>query len=129
MKILKPLLAMLVVLLVMDAIWIVGFMQGLYESEIGAMLKTEPNLLAALLFYVGYPVGAYFLGVRPALRNQSLQTALINGGVLGAMAYGTFAVTNLSVLQGWTPMLTVTDTVWGTFVTAMVSVSGYLAAR
>ena len=129
MRVLKPVLAMLVALLVLDAIWIGAFMQGLYEREIGSMLRAEPNWVAALIFYLAYPLGAYKLVVAPALTTQSIRTALLNGAVLGAIAYGTFAVTNLSVIQGWGVTLTLVDTVWGAFVTAVVCGLGYLTAR
>ena len=129
MQIIKPFLAMFVALLVLDAIWIAVFMQGLYEQEISDMLKAEPDLIAALLFYVGYPLGSYFLSVKPALQTQSLRLAMVNGGILGAIAYGTFAVTNLAVLQGWSVTLTVVDVIWGISVTASVAGLGYLTAR
>lgn len=126
---LKSIVTMLVVLLVGDAIWIAGFMQGLYEQEIPSMLKAEPNLIAALIFYIGYPAGTYWLAVKPALVAGAGRTAVINGAVLGAVAYGTFAVTNLAVLEGWTVTLTVVDSIWGAFVTALVSAVGYRVAR
>ena len=128
MKALKPILAMLVALLVLDAIWIAGFMQGLYQREIPDMLKEQANIVAALAFYVGYPLGAWYLAVVPAVRRQSLQSALLNGAVLGAVAYGTFAVTNLAVLEGWSVTLTVVDLIWGACVTAAVSALGYKVA-
>mgnify|MGYP001820894111 CR=1 FL=1 len=129
MKLFKTIMVMLVAPIVIDAVWIVGFMQGLYQQEIPDMLKAEANAVAALVFYVGYPLGAYYLAVRPALAAQSLQTALINGAVLGGVAYGTFAVTNLAVLSGWSVTLTVVDGVWGVFVTGVVSGLGYRVAR
>jgi uncharacterized membrane protein len=125
----KPLITIIFALLVLDAIWIAGFMQGLYEQEIPFMLKAEPNLLAALIFYAGYPLGAYWLAVKPALADGAARTAIINGAVLGAVAYGTFAVTNLAVLTGWTATLTIVDTIWGGFVTAVLSAAGYRVAR
>jgi len=128
-KILKSVGVMLIALLVFDAIWISAFMQGLYEREIGDSLRSEPNLIAALVFYLGYPVAAYILAVKPALSAQSWRTALLNGAVLGATAYGTFAVTNLAVLQEWSTTLTVVDTVWGCCVTAATVALGYRLAR
>ena len=127
MTAIKSVIAMLVALLLIDAIWIATFMQGLYEREIGGMLKAEPNAIAALIFYIGYPVGAYILCVKPAFAARSWQPAALNGAVLGGAAYGTFAVTNLAVLQGWSVTLTVVDSLWGMFVTGLVATLGYLA--
>jgi uncharacterized membrane protein len=129
MNVIKPLLVMLLALLVLDALWILVFMQGFYEREIGELLKTDPNLVAAISFYIAYPLGAFWLAVVPALKLQSIKMALVNGGVLGGVAYGTFAITNLSIIEGWSISLTVTDLVWGIFVTAIVSVCGYMAGR
>jgi uncharacterized membrane protein len=129
MRAVKSIFAMLFALVVLDAIWIAGFMQGMYQTEIGGMLKAEPNWIAAVVFYLAYPVGVYILVVFPALKSGSMRTVLIGGAVLGGLAYGTFAVTNLSVLQGWTAALTVVDTLWGVFVTAVVAGLGYLLVR
>lgn len=126
---LKSIVTMLVVLLLGDAIWIMGFMQGLYQQEIPSMLKEEPNLVAALIFYIGYPLGVWWLAVKPALAAGVARTAIVNGAVIGAVAYGTFAVTNLAVLNGWTATLTIVDAIWGTVVTAVIAVTGYIVGR
>lgn len=119
---------MLIALLVLDAIWIASFMQGLYQQEIPGLLKEQADIAAALAFYLGYPLGAWYLAVLPAVRMQSLKAAVSSGAVLGAVAYGTFAVTNLAVLAGWSVTLTVADLVWGACVTAAVSALGYKVA-
>ncbi len=129
LKAVLSVVAMLLALLLLDLVWITAFMQGLYEREIADSLRAEPNLVAALIFYVGYPLGAYWLAIKPAVEKGSATTALVNGAILGATAYGTFAVTNLAVLTEWSTILTVVDTTWGAFVTSIVCSLGYRIAR
>jgi len=129
MKNTQAFVVMLLSLIVLDALWIFGFMQGLYQREIPDLLRADPNWIAALIFYVGYPIGAIYLAVLPALELHSLRKAIVNGAALGGVAYGTFAITNLSVIKGWSVALTIADGFWGVVVTAAVSALGYLVAR
>ena len=115
--------------LIIDAVWI-GFVLGDYYREtVGHLLLEKPNFVPAGLFYLAYAAGIVILAVQPAIAAQKLKTALINGGLLGAIAYGTFTLTNYSVLQGWTVALVVSDILWGTFLTGLSAGCGYLFAR
>jgi uncharacterized membrane protein len=115
--------------LVVDALWIALFVRQYYQETVGHLLLETPNYVAASLFYLAYAAGVVILAVQPAIAAQKLKTALINGGVLGAIAYGTFTLTNFSVLQGWTTGLVVSDIIWGTFLTGFSAGCGYLFAR
>ncbi|MBT8068638.1 MAG: DUF2177 family protein [Gammaproteobacteria bacterium] len=115
--------------LIIDAVWIGLFVGGYYRETVGHLLLETPNFVPAGLFYLAYAAGIVFLAVQPAIAAQKLKTALINGGVLGAIAYGTFTLTNYSVLQGWTIELVVSDILWGTFLTGLSAGCGYLFAR
>jgi len=115
--------------LVIDAAWIGLFLGNVYEKTVGHLLLETPNFGPAGVFYVGYVAGVVFLAVRPAIVANKMSTALVNGGVLGAIAYGTFTLTNFSVLQGWTTGLVVSDIAWGTFLTGLSAACGYLFAR
>ena len=44
--------------------------------------------------------------------------ALIFGGVLGLLAYGTYDLTNLAVMKGFTVKIATIDMIWGTLLTA-----------
>ena len=48
---------------------------------------------------------------------------------LGALAYGTYTVTNYSLFEQWTPGLVVSDTAWGAFLTALCAAAGYAVVR
>ena len=48
---------------------------------------------------------------------------------LGAVAYGTYTLTNYAIFAQWSVLLVVSDIGWGTCLTAVCAVVGYLAAR
>ncbi len=129
MPLLKAYLGTIVAFVVVDAIWISLFVRHLYRETMGPLLLETPNFLAAGLFYLVYPAGIIVLAVLPALATRKLKTALINGAVLGAVAYGTFALTNYAVFKGWTTSLVLSDILWGAFLTALCAGCGYLFAR
>jgi len=126
---LKAFIGTLVTFLVVDIAWISMVVRGMYQREIGPMLLDSPNMTAAAIFYLAYVAGIVVLAVQPAIASGSVRVAVINGAVLGAIAYGTFTMTNYAVLKGWTAQLVWTDIVWGTFLTALCAVAGYFAAR
>jgi uncharacterized membrane protein len=125
----KAYLGTTVAFLIVDAIWISLFVGNHYQNTVGHLLLATPKFLPAGLFYLAYPAGIVLFAVQPALISQHMRTALINGAVLGAIAYGTFSLTNFSVLKGWTTGLVVSDISWGGFLTAVCACCGYLLAR
>ena len=129
MRTLLAYLAAIAVFIVVDLIWIVLVVLDMYEREIGDMLSDSPNGAAAALFYIGYIAGILLLASLPAVEKRSWKVAAINGGVMGALAYGTYTVTNYTVLTGWTMTLVVTDIVWGAFITGLCALVGFIVAR
>ena len=112
----KAISAYLVTFLVVDSIWINLFAMNVYQREVGALMAESPRLIPALIFYVGYAAAALVLVIKPA---KTVISTIINGAVLGAVAYGTFAVSNYALLQSWTVKLMLIDTIFGTIVTAL----------
>ena len=51
------------------------------------------------------------------------------GAVLGLVAYGTYDITNLSTLKGWSVKLAVIDIAWGTALTAVSATIGYWVVK
>lgn len=129
MPMIKAYIASIVTFLVIDAIWIALVVRSYYESQIGSLLRDTPDFIAALVFYLAYAFAVVVLAVKPALTSKRLVDALMLGALLGAIAYGTFTITNYAVLKDWTIGLVISDIAWGTFLTAIVAASGYLAAR
>ncbi len=129
MPFIKAFLGTAIPFLAIDAVWIAFIVNDMYRRTVGHLLLETPNFTAAGLFYLAYAAGVVILAVRPAIDAGKLSTALFNGGVVGAISYGTFTLTNFSVLQGWTTGLVVSDILWGTFLTAVSAGCGYLFAR
>lgn len=125
----KAYIATIVTFLVIDAVWIAFFVRSYYESQVGSLMRDTPNWVAALIFYLAYAFAVVVFAVRPAIASERIVDALWLGALLGAIAYGTFTITNYAVLKDWTVGLVVSDIAWGTFLTAVVAASGYLAAR
>lgn len=121
--------ATLVTFLVIDAIWIVAVVRKLYEHEVGALLRESPRLGPAVVFYIAYAAGIVALAVRPGLTQDSIAVTLAYGAAIGALAYGTFTITNYSVLTQWTMTLVLSDIGWGAFLTAVAGACGHYAAR
>jgi uncharacterized membrane protein len=110
-----------ILFLAIDMIWLLWLGRGIYVSEIGGLLRDPPNLAAAGLFYILYITGLMIMVVWPAHQAQSVTQALLYGAVLGAMAYGTYDLTNLAVLKGFTTKIAIIDLIWGTVLTSSVS--------
>ena len=117
------------VFLLLDLLWLGIVVPSVYRPELGALLRDDVIIPAALAFYVMYVGGMMILAVLPGLKAQSLLTAVAMGAMLGLVAYGTYDLTNLATLKGWSLKVTLIDMTWGSFVTAMASGSAYLSMR
>lgn len=109
----------------LDFIWL-SRMLGFYRAEMGSLLLEQPRLGYAAGFYALYVVGIVALVVVPALSGGGWGQALALGALLGLVAYGTYDMTNMSTLNGWSLKLALVDMAWGTFVTAVAATAGYL---
>lgn len=116
-------------MLVIDAIWLSVMARQFYRPMIGELLADQFRIVPAVLFYLLYVSGIVYFGVRPALADGALTSALINGALLGLLAYGTYDLTNQATLKVWPPLVTVVDLIWGMSLTAAASAAGYLGAR
>ena len=108
----------LVVFVVLDAAWLMLVAVPMFQNQLGAILRPEPMLGAAIALYPIYSFGLVTLAVRPAIAARSMWTAAFNGAVLGVTAYATFDLTNLAVIKGWTIGLAAIDIAWGVIVSA-----------
>jgi uncharacterized membrane protein len=110
-----------VIMLAIDMVWLMGIGRGFYVQEIGDLLLEKPNLLPALAFYVLYSIGVTVIVIAPAIEAQSVVRALIYGLLFGLVAYGTYDLTNLAVMKGFTTKIALIDMVWGGLITGFVS--------
>ena len=110
-----------------DFIWLTQVALGMYRRELAGLLLDQPNLLIAGLFYLLFVAGLVILAVVPALNGGSWVNALLMGAVLGLVAYGTYDITNLSTLKGWSLTVTLADLAWGTVLSSLAATAGYFA--
>jgi uncharacterized membrane protein len=111
----------LIGLVVIDLVWLLGPGRQFYVSEIGGLLRANPNLGAAAIFYLLYALGLTFFAVLPGMRAGSVLAAFGYGAFLGLVAYGTYDLTNLAVANGFTVRIAVIDMVWGTLLSGVVA--------
>jgi uncharacterized membrane protein len=111
-----------------DYIWLNRAM-GFYRNSLGDLLAEKPNLVAAAGLYLIYFAGIVVFSVMPAARNDGWLSAILLGGLLGLVAFATYDLTNLATLSRWPVIVVVVDMVWGTFVTALSSLAGFIAIR
>jgi uncharacterized membrane protein len=114
---------------VMDMAWLKTMAERLYRPVLGELLRPEPNLAAAGLFYIIYPVGLISFAVLPAQHEGSAMRALTLGMLFGCFTYGTYDLTNQATLRNWSSTLTIADICWGSFLGGVSSWVGYLVAQ
>jgi uncharacterized membrane protein len=78
-------------------------------------------MAAAGAFYVLYITGLMIMVIWPAFQAQSVSQGLIYGALLGLIAYGTYDLTNLAVMKGFTTKIAIIDMIWGTVLTGAVA--------
>jgi uncharacterized membrane protein len=116
--------------LALDACWIAFVGVKAYRAAIGEiMLQGQIRIAPAIAFYILYIAALVILAIRPALQSGSWVEAALLGAVLGLAAYGTYALTDQSILKVWATQLTLLDMAWGAAVSAAAATAGYLAAR
>ncbi|MBB3944628.1 putative membrane protein [Rhizobium skierniewicense] len=108
-----------------DFLWLSKLAIGFYRREIGGLMLAKPNFAAAGIFYLFYIAGIVYFAVVPALNGDGWQSALVSGAILGFISYGTYDMTNLSTLKGWSLKMCVVDIIWGTVLTGAAAVGGY----
>lgn len=129
MKYAKAALATATAFLIIDLAWIGFFLGDVYEAQLGDMMRESPSGLAAAAFYVGYIAGIVYFAVRPALDENRVGPAVLNGALLGALAYGTYTLTNYAIFTKWSMALVLSDIAWGAFLTACSAAVGYRFAK
>jgi uncharacterized membrane protein len=127
MKSLSPALAafvaMAVVMMALDAVWIGVVAQSMYQQGIGALMAPQPRLGAAILFYAVYCLGLAVFVVAPHAAEPAWGKTLGRAALFGIVAYATFDLTALATLKDWPVGLSFIDMAWGAVIsTAACSV-------
>ncbi len=120
-------LAVLVVFVVLDAIWLSQVAIDMFKRELGTMLRPDPSFAAIIPFYLIYAVALTALAVLPAA-DENVWGAMWRGALFGLAAYATYDLTNLATLRGWSLALATKDIAWGTFASTIAAIAGYYVA-
>lgn len=115
-----------------DYVWLSQIGPKVYHPTLDSVLRpaNDPvDMPAAIAFYLAYIAGLVALAVWPK-RNEPLIQTTVTGGILGAMCYATYDLTNQATLKVWATQISVADILWGTFVTAMgATIGGFVLRR
>lgn len=111
------------VMFLLDMLWLGVVATDWYARGIGHLMAPSPNLWAAALFYLLYPLGLLLFCVLPG-RDAPWLRVLGMGALFGFFAYATYDLTNLATLKGWPPVLTVVDIAWGCVVSGLSAAAG-----
>ena len=118
------------IFLVIDIIWLSFATKSFYRPLIGNLLADKPVMWAAALFYIIYVFGMSLVVIQPCVDTGNLIKTLYTGFIFGLVAYGTYNLTNMAVIKGWSPTVTFVDMFWGGSLTAVSATSGlYLAKK
>lgn len=116
------------VFLAIDALWLTLIAKNFYAKHIGYLMAKNPNLWAALIFYLIFIAGLVFFVIAPAIDKKEWLHALLAGVFFGLVTYATYDLTNLATIKDWPILVTVVDLAWGMFVSGIVSVATYFLA-
>ncbi len=117
------------IFLIADALMLPNVIKPLFEQHLGDAMLDDIRVVPATLFYVIYMAGVIWFAGWPALRDGAPSTALLNGAILGFVAYGTYELVSWTVMRDWHPSMVAVDMAWGTVLTAVSAWGGVMAAR
>ncbi len=116
------------VFFIIDMIWLGLVAQQFYASQIGFLMKTEINWVAALIFYFLFIAGLVIFVIQPGIK-KSLKSTLMMGALFGLITYATYDLTNLATIRDWPLLVTVVDLIWGSVLAASISSITYILAK
>ena len=129
MTYLVPYVAVLVVFGIIDAAWLNTIGKILYRPVLGDILLDDLRIAPAIVFYLAYPIGIVTFAVMPGLHSDAVTTAFFYALLFGAIAYGTYDLTNYATLRSWTLQITAIDICYGALASGIAATVATLVAR
>ena len=117
------------IFLIIDIIWLSFAVKSFYRPNIGHLLLDKPVMWAAAMFYIIYVFGIGVVIIEPSINLDNTFSLLFKAFVFGLVAYGTYNLTNMATVKGWSPSVVFVDMIWGGSLTAVSSYSGILLAK
>jgi uncharacterized membrane protein len=103
-------------------------MRPLFQKHLGGQMVDSLRLTPALLFYLIHIGGLVYFAGLPAIRDGSAATALVNGALIGLIAYGCYELTSYTIMRNWHINLVLIDLSWGVAISGLSAWIGALAA-
>ena len=119
-------LVALIAMGVLDALWLGWLARDFYKTELGTLMADSVRLVPAGLFYLLYPLGLVYFGLQAG--PTSLLEAVLRCAAVGLLAYGTYDLSNLATLRGWSLKLCLVDIAWGLVASAIAGAVAYWVA-
>jgi uncharacterized membrane protein len=129
MQLIAGYVAALIVFILIDGVWLSVMGKLLYRPILGDILLANLRITPAIVFYAMFPVGIVTFAVVPALKSGGSGSAAALGLLFGAIAYGTYDLTNYATLRNWNLQLTVLDIGYGALATAAAAAVATLVLR
>lgn len=112
-----------------DMVWLGFVAKDFYRGQIGALMKSDVNWTAAIIFYMIFIAGLVVFVIAPAVEKGSWTHALLFGALFGLVCYATYDLTNLALAKDWPLLVTLVDLAWGAALSASVSTATYFIAK
>ena len=110
-----------------DMVWLRVIAVAWYQQEMGLLLAESPNLVAAGIFYVLFPVGLMTFAVLAAEPDASFSSVVLTGALFGFFAYMTYDLSGMAVIRGWPIGLSILDIAWGSVLCGLATAAGKLS--
>lgn len=123
-NILVSLLMIYLTIAVLDAFWLGWFAADWYQYYMEGLLREEIITWPWVVFYFMYGFILFVLCV-VANRDKPWFYAGIDGALLGMVSYGTYNLTNYSVMKGFPLEIMFIDWSWGIVLTSVCAISGW----
>jgi uncharacterized membrane protein len=120
-------LAVALVLVALDMLWLGVIAKSTYQQAIGHLMAEQPQVLAALAFYIVYSAGLLIFAIAPHADESTWLGVALMGGLFGFFAYATYDLSNLATLRNWPIGLTLLDMAWGTVLSGASAGAGKAA--
>jgi len=117
------------IFLIIDVIWLSISVKSFYKPNIGHLLLDKPIIWAASMFYLIYVIGLAIVVIEPSINSKSLSKAIYLGFVFGLVSYGTYNLTNMATIKGWSPIVVFVDMLWGGLLTSFSCYAGILISK
>ena len=113
---------------ILDALWLRWAGPNFYRPALGDLLAEQFRMGPALVFYLLYVAAMVWFAVRPGMA-LGVPHAVLNGALLGGIAYATYDLTNQATLKVWPLHVTLVDIAWGASATALACGIAAFAVR